>query len=119
MFIAALRGVLGGLPLGAALGPINAAAASLSAELREQLANREVIVDKAAFLQKWIAERDARGYSLFGDIQCAAPRSALRHWRGGKAMLFCSGISALNQLKDEGYGTSSAFHAKASIRWMC
>ena len=78
MFIASLRGVLAGLPLGAAFAPINTAAASLSAELREQIANREVIVDKAAFLQQWVAERDARGYCLFGDpaVRLVAPLSS-------------------------------------------
>ena len=77
MFVALLQGVLGGRPLGAALEPINGAAATLSFDLRQYVDNREVVADKRVFVQQWIAERDARGYSLFGDpaVRLVAPQA--------------------------------------------
>jgi hypothetical protein len=67
LFLDVINRALGGVPLGAALAPIRSAAASRGELLRRHLNDPVLVTDKKVFLQHWIAERDARGYCLFGD----------------------------------------------------
>jgi hypothetical protein len=67
LFIDVINHALGGSPLGAALGLFAAAAASHGQLVHKRLGAPQLVRDKKEFLHHWIAERDARGYCLFGD----------------------------------------------------